>query len=45
MNWITRDGKIIFIARAVRSPGFGFTRIILGIYFVTLGSIRSPPVS
>jgi len=37
MDWITKDGKIIFLNRAIRSFGYGFLSILLGIYLKELG--------
>ncbi|MFZ3170265.1 MAG: MFS transporter [Candidatus Methanoperedens sp.] len=37
MNWISKDGKIILLNRGIRSFGYGFISILLGIYFKELG--------
>lgn len=37
MSWISKDGKIVFLNRAIRSFGFGFLSILLGIYLNELG--------
>ena len=37
MNWISKDGKIIFLNRGIRSFGYGFLSILLGIYLKELG--------
>ncbi len=37
MNWVSKDGNIIFLNRVVRSFGYGFLRILLGIYLKELG--------
>lgn len=37
MKWLSRDGKIIFLARGIRSLSFGFFGVLLGIYLKELG--------
>ncbi len=37
MNWISEDGKIILINRGIRSFGYGFISVLLGIYLKELG--------
>src|SRR5574341_2197511 len=37
MNWISKDGKIILINRGIRSFGYGFISVLLGIYLKELG--------
>ncbi len=37
MNWISKDGKIILINRGIRSFGYGFVSVLLGIYLTELG--------
>jgi MFS family permease len=37
MTWISRSGLIIFFARGLRSFGIGFTSVLLGIYFLSIG--------
>lgn len=36
-KWLSKDGKIIFINRALRSFAFGFISIIIGIYLKEIG--------
>lgn len=36
-SWLSRDGKIIFINRALRSFAFGFISIVIGIYLKEIG--------
>lgn len=37
MNWFSKNGKIILLNRGIRSFGFGFLSILLGIYLNELG--------
>ncbi len=37
MNWISKDGKVILINRGIRSFGYGFVSVLLGIYLTELG--------
>ncbi|MBI2611666.1 MFS transporter [Candidatus Gottesmanbacteria bacterium] len=37
LTWLSKDGKIIFLARAIRSFAFGFISIIIGIYLKEIG--------
>lgn len=37
LKWLSIDGKIIFINRAIRSFAFGFISIVIGIYLKELG--------
>ena len=37
MSWISKDGKIILINRGIRSFGYGFISVLLGIYLNELG--------
>lgn len=37
MSWISKDGRIILINRGIRSFGYGFISILLGIYLKELG--------
>ena len=37
MNWVSKDGNIIFLNRGIRSFGYGFLSILLGIYLKELG--------
>lgn len=37
LRWLSKDGKIIFINRALRSFAFGFISIAIGIYLKELG--------
>jgi MFS family permease len=37
MNWISKDGKLILITRGIRSFGYGFISVLLGIYLTELG--------
>ncbi len=37
MSWISKDGKIIFLNRGIRSFGYGFISVLLGIYLKELG--------
>jgi MFS family permease len=37
MRWVSKDGKIIFLNRGIRSFGYGFISVILGIYLSELG--------
>ena len=37
LGWISRDGKLILLNRLIRSFGYGFLSILLGIYLKELG--------
>ncbi|MBI2617557.1 MFS transporter [Candidatus Gottesmanbacteria bacterium] len=37
LTWLSKDGKIIFASRAIRSFAFGFISIIIGIYLKEIG--------
>lgn len=37
LTWLSKDGKIIFFTRAIRSFAFGFISIIIGIYLKEIG--------
>ncbi|VVB92560.1 Major Facilitator Superfamily protein [uncultured archaeon] len=37
MGWISKDGKLILITRGIRSFGYGFISVLLGIYLTELG--------
>ena len=37
MSWLSRDGKLILTARAVRTFAYGYLSVILGVYLETLG--------
>lgn len=37
MSWLSRDGRIVLAARAVRAFGYGFLAVILGRYLEELG--------
>ncbi len=37
MRWISKDGKIILVNRGIRSFGYGFISVLLGIYLTELG--------
>ncbi len=37
LGWISRDGKLLLLNRGIRSFGYGFLSILLGIYLKELG--------
>ncbi len=37
MSWISKDGKVTLINRGIRSFGYGFISVLLGIYLTELG--------
>ena len=37
LNWVTRDGKIIILARSVRAFAHGYIAVILAVYLSKIG--------
>ena len=37
LNWLTKDGKLLFTARIVRTFSYGFLSMILAIYLNMIG--------
>lgn len=37
MSWLSRDGRLILTARAIRTFAYGYLSVLLGVYLETLG--------
>ena len=37
MSWLQRDGKKLLVARALRTFGYGYLAVVLGLYLQAVG--------